>query len=116
MQFFAFTSYWKKSPAQYKKLVIGLILFALFNSSDVFLLLKMKESGLTDTSIIAVYIFYNLVFALLAYPIGILADKLGFKKTLIYLPINQFIQSIYQSCAATAAFEDVFQSKVIFVL
>ena len=43
----------------------------------------MKESGLTDTSIIAVYIFYNLVFALLAYPIGILADKLGFKKTLI---------------------------------
>lgn len=83
VQFFAFTSYWKKSPAQYKKLVIGLILFALFNSSDVFLLLKMKESGLTDTSIIAVYIFYNLVFALLAYPIGILADKLGFKKTLI---------------------------------
>jgi MFS family permease len=80
---FNFTGYWKKSPWQYKKLVIGLILFALFNSSDVFLLLKMKESGLTDTAVIAIYIFYNLVFALLAYPIGILADKLGFKKTLV---------------------------------
>jgi MFS family permease len=79
-QLFNFTSYWKTSPQQYKKLVIGLILFALFNSSDVFLLLKMKESGLTDTEVIGVYIFYNLIYALLAYPVGILADKLGLKK------------------------------------
>lgn len=77
---FSFVSYWKNSPPQYKKLVTGLLLFALFNSSDVFLLLKMKESGLTDTQLIGVYIFYNLVYALLAYPIGILADKLGMKK------------------------------------
>ena len=81
--FFAFTSYWKKSPPAYRKLVTGLLLFALFNSSDVFLLLKMKESGLNDTAVIAVYIFYNLVYALLAYPIGILADKMGLKKIFI---------------------------------
>jgi len=80
---FAFAGYWKNSPASYKKLVTGLLLFTLFNSSDVFLLLKMKESGLADTAVIGVYIFYNLVFALLAYPIGILADKLGLKKVLI---------------------------------
>jgi MFS family permease len=80
---FAFAAYWKNSPAQYKKLVTGLLLFALFNSSDVFLLLKMKESGFNDTSIIGVYIFYNLVFALLAYPVGILADKIGLKKIFI---------------------------------
>lgn len=72
--------YWKSASPQYKKLVIGLLLFALFNSSDVFLLLKMKESGLSDAQLIGVYIFYNLVYALLAYPIGILADKLGMKK------------------------------------
>ncbi len=77
---FAFASYWKNSPTQYKRLVTGLLLFALFNSSDVFLLLKMKESGLNDTAVIAVYIFYNLVYALLAYPLGILADKIGLKK------------------------------------
>jgi MFS family permease len=77
---FGFLTYWKMAPAQYKKLVIGLLLFAMFNSSDVFLLLKMKESGLTDVQLIGVYIFYNLVYALLAYPIGILADKLGMKK------------------------------------
>lgn len=80
---FAFVGYWKSSPAAYKKLVTGLLLFALFNSSDVFLLLRMKESGFTDTAVIAVYIFYNLVFTLLSYPIGILADKIGLKRILI---------------------------------
>ncbi len=80
---FAFAAYWKNSPTQYKKLVTGLLLFALFNSSDVFLLLKMKESGLTDTAVIGVYIFYNLVYALLAYPVGILADRLGLKNIFI---------------------------------
>ena len=58
----------------------GLLLFALFNSSDVFLLLKMKDAGLNDTAIIGVYIFYNLIYALLSWPVGILADKLGLKK------------------------------------
>lgn len=77
---FAFAGYWKNSSSQYKKLVTGLLIFALFNSSDVFLLLKMKESGLPDSAVIAVYIFYNLSYALLAYPAGILADKLGLKK------------------------------------
>jgi hypothetical protein len=31
--------------------------FTLFNSSDVFLLLKAKESGLSDTLVIGIYIF-----------------------------------------------------------
>jgi MFS family permease len=83
VNFFAFAGYWKNSNPQYKKLVAGLLLFALFNSSDVFLLLKMKESGLNDTAVIAVYIFYNLMYALLAYPIGIVADKIGLKKIFI---------------------------------
>jgi MFS family permease len=80
---FAFVHYWKKSPPPYKRLVTGLLFFALFNSSDIFLLLKMKESGLTDTAVIGVYIFYNLVYALMAYPAGMLADKLGMKKVLL---------------------------------
>lgn len=73
-------SYWKESSVDYKKLVASLLLFALFNSSDVFLLLKMKEAGIPDTTVIAVYIFYNLVFALLAFPIGRMADRIGMKK------------------------------------
>lgn len=78
--FFSFLNYWKESPVLYRKLVTGLLLFTLFNSSDVFLLLKLKQSGISDTMIIGIYIFYNLIYALFAYPLGIIADKVGMKK------------------------------------
>ncbi|MEO6582863.1 MAG: MFS transporter [Ferruginibacter sp.] len=80
---FAFTAYWKQSPPAFKKLATGLLVFALFNSSDVFLLLRMKESGLSDTAVISVYIFYNLIFSIFAYPLGIVADKIGLKTVLL---------------------------------
>lgn len=83
VSFLASFSYWKESPILYRKVVVGLLAFALFNSSDVFLLLKAKQSGLSDTYVIGIYIFYNLVYALCAFPIGILADKIGLKKTFI---------------------------------
>jgi MFS family permease len=79
-KFFAIFSYLKTSNPAYKKLMTGLLLFALFNSSDVFLLLKMKDTGLNDTAIIGIYIFYNLIYALLSWPVGVLADKMGMKK------------------------------------
>jgi MFS family permease len=78
-----FFSYWNQSNGTYKKLVGALLLFALINSSDVFLLLKMKSAGVADSSLIGIYIFYNGIYALLAYPLGIFADKIGLKKMLI---------------------------------
>ena len=83
VSFFAFLDYWKISPPHYRKLVTGLLVFTLFNSSDVFLLLKAKEAGLDDTQVIGIYIFYNLIYALFAFPIGIVADKLGLKKMFV---------------------------------
>ena len=83
VKLFAFMSYWRESSVAYRRLVAGLLLFTLVNSSDVFLLLKIKETGLSDSSVIGVYIFYNLVYALFAYPLGGLADKLGMKTVLV---------------------------------
>src|SRR5687767_13931637 len=72
--FFTFFKYWKIATPEYKRLVAGLLLFAFFNSSDVFLLLKTKETigddtlkvfGATlssDTITIAAYVVYNLVW------------------------------------------------------
>ena len=81
--FFSFLKYWKASPTAYRKLVIGLLVFTLFNSSDVFLLLKAKQSGMDDTMVIGAYIFYNIIYALFAFPVGILADRVGLKKIFI---------------------------------
>ncbi len=81
--FFSFLHYWKESPKLYRKVVIGLLAFTLFNSSDMFLLLKLKETGLGDTVVVGAYIFYNLVYALFSFPIGIIADKLGLKNIFV---------------------------------
>jgi len=75
--------YWTNSSLAYKKFSIGFLFFTLINSSDVFLLLKIKESGTDDLFIILMYIFYNVVYAIFSFPIGILADKIGLKKILI---------------------------------
>ncbi len=83
IHFLSYFSYWKQASSGYRKVVAGLLLFTLFNSSDVFLLLAVKEQGLSDVQMIGVYIFYNLIFAAFSYPIGWLADKIGLKTMLI---------------------------------
>lgn len=83
IHFFSYFSYWKRAGSGYRMLTAGLLIFTLFNSSDVFLLLAVKEQGLSDVQMIGIYIFYNLVFAIFSYPIGWLADHVGLKTMLI---------------------------------
>lgn len=78
----SFVKYWRQSHKDYRKLSGGMLVFTLFNSSDVFLLLMLKEQGLSDSYTIGAYIFYNLIYALFSYPFGSLGDKIGMKKTL----------------------------------
>jgi MFS family permease len=78
--FFSFFRYWKIASNDYKRLVVGLLFLALFNSSDLFLLLKTKEITGSDQLTIGAYILYNVVFALASYPLGAIADKIGIKK------------------------------------
>lgn len=81
--FLTFFNYWKEASTNYKHIVIGLILFTLINSSDAFLLLKVKDSGYSDSFVVGLYIFYNFSYALLSYPMGYLSDKLSMKGTII---------------------------------
>ena len=81
--FLSYLKYWKRSAISYRYLVAGLLMFTVFNSSDAFLLLAIKNKHISDTGMIAMYIFYNLVYALASYPLGMLADKIGLKTMLI---------------------------------
>jgi MFS family permease len=78
--FFSFFKYWKIASTDYKRLVIGLLFLALFNSSDLFLILKTRQVTGSDQVTIGAYILYNVVFALASYPLGAIADKIGIKK------------------------------------
>jgi MFS family permease len=82
-RFFSYLKYWKTAPPKYKHLVAGLMIFTFFNSSDAFLLLNAREQLHSDTQMIGFYIFYNMVYALAAFPLGMLADKIGLKTILI---------------------------------
>lgn len=93
--FFSFFKYWKIATPEFRKVTAGLLLFALFNSSDVFLLLITKETignntitimDVTfnaDSLTIAAYILYNLSYAVFSYPMGVLADRFSFKSIII---------------------------------
>lgn len=93
--FKAFYTYWNNSSKNYRTLAGALLFFSLINSSDVFLLLKMKEKGIDDTVLIGIYIFYNAVYAFFAFPLGKLADKIGFRKVVftgfIFFALAYFI-------------------------
>jgi MFS family permease len=52
------------------------VLFSLGNSSDVFLLLRSHDLGLSSTLVILAYALYNAVYSLLAWPFGSLSDRI----------------------------------------
>lgn len=94
---FSSFSYWKRASPDYRKLVGGILAFTLFNSSDMFLLLLVKnifKGGITidfngptaissDMIVVGFYIFYNIIYAVASYPAGVLADKFGPKKMML---------------------------------
>lgn len=77
--FFDYFKYWRSSPVAFRRLVMPLTFFALFNSSDMLLILRMRELTGSDQIAIMAYILYNIVYALASYPLGSLADKLGMR-------------------------------------
>jgi MFS family permease len=97
INFLVFWKYLVNSSAMYKKVTIPLLIFSLFNSSDFFLLLKIKEYGYSDQTVIIFYILFNFSYAIFSFPAGSFADKLGMRKviafgllifSLVYLSIN----------------------------
>ena len=68
---------WSGLPQAFWLTLAPLLVFAFANSSDTFLILRAKDLGLTDTQSIMAYLLFNLVYALSAYPLGILSDRMG---------------------------------------
>lgn len=75
-----YSVFWKTASSKYKMLLLIVTLFSLVNSSDVFLILKTKVISDSATMAILGYVFYNIVYAGLSYPLGKLSDKYGKKK------------------------------------
>ena len=68
---------------RYKAFIAIVTLFAIGNSSDVFLILKATNTGIKETQIPILYLSFNLVYALISLPAGILSDRIGGKRVIL---------------------------------
>ncbi len=66
-----------KLPAAYWKVITILLVFSLANSSDTFLLLRAGNTGLSPWMVVVAYAMYNVLYAAISYPAGVLSDRFG---------------------------------------
>ena len=68
---------------RFKFFVAIATIFAIGNSSDVFLILRAQQIGISTVMIPVVYLLFNLVYSISAIPAGIAADKFGRKRVIL---------------------------------
>jgi MFS family permease len=66
-----------------KFFIVIATLFALGNSSDVFLILRAGQVGIPTPLIPAVYLIFNLVYSVSSIPAGMAADRFGKKRVIL---------------------------------
>ncbi len=75
----------------FKAFILVAAIFTLSKTSDAFLVLRAQELGVETSSIPLIYLTFNIVSASLATPVGIFADKIGKRKTIL---LSYFLFSI----------------------
>ena len=85
---------------KFKFFVVIATLFAVGNSSDVFLILRAQQVGIPTVTIPLVYLLFNLIYSLSAVPAGMAADKFG-KKRIILLGFVLFAILYYGFAVAS---------------
>ncbi|MDN5294438.1 MAG: hypothetical protein PWQ31_1743 [Eubacteriales bacterium] len=68
---------WHSLDRRLQGFLLITLLFTLGNSSNQFLLLKAKTTGIGDKEVILLYLLFNLVAALVSYPAARLSDRIG---------------------------------------
>src|SRR5665811_2169087 len=65
------------ASSAFRWLLAGSLLFAAGNSSDMFILLKAKDLGMSTAAVILLYVLYNVTYAAASLPLGGLSDRVG---------------------------------------
>ncbi len=73
---------WSKTNASFKIFLLISFIFTLGNSSDVFMILRAQNLGLSIGLTIFTYVLFNSTYALLSLPAGLVADRIGARKVL----------------------------------
>ena len=73
----------KGMDKRFKIFLLVLVLFTLGNSSDAFIILRAQERGLDVLQIMLMLMTFNLIYSVLAGPLGALSDKVGRRRLII---------------------------------
>lgn len=82
---------------QVRKFLFIMIVFTLGNSSDAFLILRAREVGVPAGMIPLLWLAFNLSYFLWSYPAGMISDRLGRKKAIVFGLI------VFSACYAAMA-------------
>ena len=74
----------KGFDSRFKYFLLVVVLFTLGNSSDAFIVLRGQERGLNVLQVMLMVMTFNLVYALLAGPLGALSDKIGRRRLILF--------------------------------
>ncbi|MGE5261851.1 MAG: MFS transporter [Acidobacteriota bacterium] len=74
---------WRALDRRLKLFLLVVFVFALGNSSNEFLLLRAKNQGYNDATVILMYLVFNIIYALASWPAGRLSDRVGRKALLV---------------------------------
>jgi MFS family permease len=75
---------WREIDPSFKNFLFISFIFALGNSSDAFLILRAKNLGLSLSLVVLVYVLFNFAYAIFSMPAGIISDKIGPQKVLLF--------------------------------
>ena len=73
----------KGMDTRFKLFILVLVLFTLGNSSDAFIILLGQNRGLNVLEILLMLLTFNLIYSVLAGPLGALSDKIGRRRLII---------------------------------
>lgn len=73
---------WSKTNASFKIFLLISFIFTLGNSSEVFMILRAQDLGLSIGLTLFTYVCLNITNAIFSMPAGIIADKVGARKVL----------------------------------
>jgi MFS family permease len=74
---------WQGFDQRFRRFLLVLVLFTLGNSADAFLILRAQERGAGILGILGMLLMFNLLYTLLAGPLGSLSDRIGRRKVMI---------------------------------
>lgn len=74
---------WRDTSPAFRRFLLITLIFAIGNSSDVFLILRAQQAGISTSQILVLFALYNFMTVISAYPAGHLSDRIGRKRLLV---------------------------------